>query len=82
MILLLFVKLQNLIPEVGSDISFTSGILNETLLHIATRRGHTNCMKCLIENNINVNCIGELMFYTYLVKIDCIFGITISLQYF
>jgi ankyrin repeat protein len=49
--------------EVGNEINFTTGRLNETMLHIATRSGHTSCMKVLLDNNADANCIGKLILY-------------------
>lgn len=52
-------KLQSLMLEVGNEINFTTGRLNETMLHIATRSGHTSCMKVLLDNNADANCIDS-----------------------
>ncbi len=48
---------------VGSEINFKNGRLNETMLHIATRSGHTSCMKVLLHNNADPNCIGKLILF-------------------
>jgi ankyrin repeat protein len=52
-------------PEVGSDINFRNGRLNETMLHIVTRSGHTSCMKVLLDSNADVNCIGKLFLFIH-----------------
>ena len=47
-------------PAVGNEINFRNGRLNETMLHLTTRDGHTSCMKVLLENNADPNLIGKL----------------------
>ena len=47
-------------PAVGNEINFRNGRLNETMLHLTTRGGHTSCMKVLLENNADPNLIGKL----------------------
>lgn len=53
-------------PEVGNEINFTSGRLNETMLHVATRSGHTHCMKVLLDNKADSNCIGRYTHFYFI----------------
>lgn len=59
MFILIVQQLQILVPDVKDEINFTCDRSKETMLHMVTRHGYTDCMKILLHNGANADCIGK-----------------------